>query len=28
MEFDVTIIDEAGRATAPEILIPVLRTKN
>ncbi|RKV53313.1 hypothetical protein DD793_03320 [Helicobacter pylori] len=27
MEFDVTIIDEAGRATAPEILIPALRTK-
>ena len=28
MEFDVTIIDETGRATAPEILIPALRTKN
>ncbi len=27
MEFDVTIIDETGRATAPEILIPALRTK-
>nr|WP_025447121.1 AAA domain-containing protein [Helicobacter pylori] len=27
MEFDITIIDEAGRATAPEILIPALRTK-
>ncbi|MFP6109789.1 AAA domain-containing protein [Helicobacter pylori] len=27
MEFDVTIVDEAGRATAPEILIPALRTK-
>lgn len=27
MGFDVTIIDEAGRATAPEILIPALRTK-
>ncbi|PUD19661.1 hypothetical protein C2S45_02290 [Helicobacter pylori] len=27
MEFDVTIIDETGRTTAPEILIPALRTK-
>ncbi len=27
MEFDVVIVDEAGRATAPEILIPTLRAK-
>ncbi|MGD9554491.1 MAG: AAA domain-containing protein [Candidatus Altimarinota bacterium] len=27
IEFDVVIIDEAGRATAPELLIPVLRAK-
>ncbi|WP_104744698.1 AAA domain-containing protein [Helicobacter acinonychis] len=27
MEFDVTIVDEAGRTTALEILIPALRTK-
>ena len=27
LEFDVTIVDEAGRATVPELLIPLLRTK-
>ncbi|MBL0708251.1 MAG: AAA family ATPase [Sulfurimonas sp.] len=27
MEFDIAIIDEAGRATAPELLIPILRAK-
>jgi superfamily I DNA and/or RNA helicase len=26
-EFDIAIIDEAGRATAPELLIPILRAK-
>ena len=27
LQFDVAIIDEAGRATVPEILIPILRSK-
>jgi len=27
VEFDIAIIDEAGRATAPELLIPILRAK-
>jgi len=27
LEFDIAIIDEAGRATAPELLIPILRAK-
>jgi superfamily I DNA and/or RNA helicase len=27
IEFDIVIIDEAGRATAPELLIPILRAK-
>jgi superfamily I DNA and/or RNA helicase len=27
IEFDIAIIDEAGRATAPELLIPILRAK-
>ncbi|MGS3174462.1 DEAD/DEAH box helicase [Aeromonas sanarellii] len=27
LQFDVAIIDEAGRATAPEILIPILRSQ-
>ncbi|ACU89390.1 AAA domain-containing protein [Desulfomicrobium baculatum] len=27
VEFDTAIIDEAGRATAPELLIPILRAK-
>lgn len=27
LQFDVAIIDEAGRATAPEILIPILRSR-
>lgn len=27
VEFDTVIIDEAGRATAPELLIPILRAK-
>ena len=27
IEFDIAIIDEAGRATAPELLIPMLRAK-
>ncbi|MBT5491083.1 AAA family ATPase [bacterium] len=27
IEFDIAIIDEAGRATAPELLIPLLRAK-
>ena len=27
VEFDIAIIDEAGRATAPELLIPLLRAK-
>jgi len=27
VEFDLAIIDEAGRATAPELLIPILRAK-
>ncbi|MGV8863208.1 MAG: DEAD/DEAH box helicase [Pseudomonas sp.] len=27
LQFDIAIIDEAGRATAPEILIPILRSQ-
>ncbi|MCB2381383.1 MULTISPECIES: DEAD/DEAH box helicase [Shewanella] len=27
LEFDVVIVDEAGRATVPELLIPLLRSK-
>jgi len=27
IEFDIVIIDESGRATAPELLIPILRAK-
>jgi len=27
VEFDIAIIDEAGRATVPELLIPILRAK-
>lgn len=27
IEFDIAIIDEAGRATVPELLIPILRAK-
>ncbi|EOV0102918.1 AAA domain-containing protein [Vibrio vulnificus] len=27
LEFDVAIVDEAGRATVPELLIPLLRSK-
>ena len=27
VEFDIAIIDEAGRATSPELLIPILRAK-
>jgi superfamily I DNA and/or RNA helicase len=27
IEFDIVIVDEAGRATAPELLIPILRAK-
>lgn len=27
LQFDLTLIDEAGRSTPPELLIPILRTK-